>query len=200
MGVKYRNLKDLHERKINTHEFYLYKTAAELLSYSKINDKFSIRFDSDSNYHSRPFRKYNIKNFNSLEERVKFFDDLEKEAKKEKCEMLVSNGYLYDEIQICNFVIKIDRHHDFVLEWSTEETSLREMYNYPTSVLKGNINDSLKDMEWINKDFNQIDNKNIEEILSWSFNLECYNKNIEGTLYPINIGMYKQKIVCWQTD
>ena len=74
------------------------------------------------------------------------------------------------------------------------------MYEYPTTVLKGNIKDDLKDMEWTNRQKNKIGTKEIEKILLWAFSLNMINKSIEATLYSKKVGILDQEIVCWQID
>ena len=74
------------------------------------------------------------------------------------------------------------------------------MYEYPTTVLKGNIKDDLKDMEWTNRQKNKIGTKEIEKILLWAFSLNMINKSIEATLYSKKVGILEQEIVCWQID
>lgn len=200
MGAKYNNLVKLYNKKINVHEFYELKTFDELLNYSNNNSMFSMRFDREIDFHQLPFYKFNKKDFKKQADVEEYFNKIILEANKLNCSLLCSDGYLYDSDQICNFVIKIDDNQDFVLEWCNEKVAVREMYQYKTSILKGNIKEDLKDMQWISKNENEIDNKDIENIINWSFKIGIINKNIEGTLYPNNVGMLKEKIVCWQTD
>ncbi len=200
MGAKYQNLNSLFKSGINTHEFASLETIEELLDYEKKNSMFSIRFDRSRNYQQLPFYKYNRKDFSSKNEKLEFFTRIIEEAKDKKCTLLCSNGYQYDSIQICNFVMRINSKRDFILEWSTKEVALREMYEYPTTILKGNIMDDIKDMEWTNKKDNKLNTKEIEKILAWSFSLNVIDKSIEATLYQKKVGMLKQEIVCWQID
>lgn len=200
MGAKYQNLKHLYEVGVNTHEFASLETVEELLDYASKNPMFSIRFDRNRNYQQLPFYKYNKKDYPNKKSRVDFFEEIVSRAKEEKCTLLCSNGYQYDSIQVCNFVIKMNSKSDFLLEWSTKEVSLREMYEYPTTVLKGNIKDDIKDMEWTNKKENKLDSKEIEKILVWAYSLNIINKSIEATLYQKKVGMLHQEIVCWQID
>ncbi len=200
MGAKYQNLKYLNESGVNTHEFVSLETVEELVDYANKNSMFSIRFDRNKNYHQLPFYKYNQEAFFTKEEKVEFFTKIVEESKKKKCTLLCSNGYQHDSIQICNFVVKINAKKDFILEWSTKEVALREMYEYPTTVLKGNIKEEIKDMEWTNKKENKLDPKEIEKILVWSYSLNIIGKSIEATLYQKKVGMLKQEIVCWQID
>lgn len=199
MGAKYQNLKGLLELGINTHEFVSLSTVEELIDYEKKNPMFSIRFDRNKNYQQLPFYKYNREDFHNKKDKEEFFEKIVIDANSKKCTLLCSNGYSYDSIQICNFVFKTESKHDFVLEWSTKEVSLREMYEYTTTILKGNIKDDIKDMEWINKKENKLDKKEIEKILSWAFSLNIIDKSIEATLYKKKVGVIKEEIVCWQT-
>ena len=200
MGMKYKNLKELCDRKINVHSFASINNFEELKNYSSKNEKFSMRFDRDYDYHQLPFYKFNCNDYKTVEERDLYLAQVMEEAKSLNCSVLCANGYLYDCVQICNFVIKIDDKYNFLLEFSTKEVSLREMYEYPTTVISGNIKDNLKEMAWIRKNDNIIDNNNIEKILNWAFKLNIINKNIEATLYKKKVGILKEDIACWQID
>lgn len=200
MGAKYQNLNKLYKQGINVHEFASLETVEELMEYEKKNAMFSIRFDRNKDYQQLPFYKYNRSSFSTKKEKEKFFTDIVEEAKKEKCTLLCSNGYQYDTVQICNFVIIFPTQQDFILEWSTKEVALREMYAYPTTIVKGNIKDDIKDMEWTNKKENKLGKKDIEKILFWALSLNVVGKSIEATLYEKKVGMLKQEIVCWQID
>jgi len=200
MGMKFKNLKELCDKKINVHSFECINELNDLIKYANSNEKFSIRFDRDKNYNQLPFYVYSKYNFETEHDRNDYLKNIMEEAKKLGCSLLCSNGYLCDDIQICNFVIKIDDKHNFILEFCTEKVPLREIYKYKTTIIKGNVGDSLKDMEFIRKDFNMIDERNIEKIISWAFNLNIINKNIEATLYEEKVGMLKEEIACWQID
>ena len=199
MGVKYSNLQKLYSDKINVHEFILATSISDLEDYASKNDRFSIRFDRDSKYHGLPFYKYVASDY-TIEERGKYFNSIVDEANELGCSMLCANGHLYDDIQICNFVIRINEKYDFILEWCTEKVPLREMYQHKTTILKGNVNELIKDMQWENRQHNKIEENEIEEMISWGMKTGYLNKNIEATLYPINVGLLNEKITCWQTD
>ncbi len=200
MGAKTKNLKSMYKKGINVHEFTNVKGLEELLEYAKSNPKFSIRFDRDIDYQQLPFYTYQKVDFSNNQEELDFFTKIVKEAKKLDCTLLCSNGLQYDNVQICNFVIRFTTKEDFVMEWSTKKVALRKMYEYPTTILKGNIQEEIKDMEWINKKENKLDTREIEKILVWALSLKKINKSIEGTLYPKKVGMLSQEIVCWQID
>lgn len=199
LGVKYRNLQKLYNDKINVHEFIEVNNLSDLIDYATKNDRFSIRFDREADYHGLPFYKYAAADY-TPEAGEKYLHDIAHEAEKLNCTMICANGHMYDNIQICNFVIKINEQYDFMLEWSTEKVPLRDMYQYKTSILQGNIKDLIKDMQWENKLDNKIEESQVEEILSWALKTGYLNKNIEATLYPVKVGLWNEKIVCWQTD
>lgn len=200
MGMKYKTLKDLVDKKVNVHSFENINDLDSLLKYAKENKKFSMRFDRDKDYYQLPFYKFNDDVFENEEVKFEYLENIVNEAKHLNCSILCANGYLYDDIQICNFVIKVDAKANFILEFSTKRVPLREMYEYKTTIIKGNIKDSLNDMEWIRKEENKLDDRTIEKMLSWAFKLNIINKNIEATLYPTKVGMLKENIVCWQID
>lgn len=200
MGMKYKTLKDLVDKKINVHSFASISDLESLLKYASENKKFSMRFDRDKDYYQLPFYKFNAEVFENEEVKIEYLKNIMDEAVEMKCSILCANGYLYDDIQICNFVIKIDTKANFILEYSTKKIPLREMYEYKTTIIKGNLKDSLDDMEWIRKKENILDDRSLEKMISWAFKLNVINKNIEATLYPTKVGMLKENIVCWQID
>lgn len=200
MGMKYKTLKQLVDKKINVHSFENISELDELLKYADENEKFSMRFDRDKDYYQLPFYKFNNEVFENDEVKIEYLTNIMDEAKRLNCTILCANGYLYDDVQICNFVIKIDRKANFILEYSTKKVPLREMYEYKTTTIKGNIKDSLHEMEWIGKNENKLDDRSIEKMINWAFKLNVTDKNIEATLYPTKVGMLKETIVCWQID
>lgn len=200
MGKKYQNINRLYEQGINVHSFKLLETKEDLIEYANENPVFSIRFDRDTNYHQLPFYVYEEHAFTNDQEKFNFFEKIAYKAKEMGCMMLCSDGHKYDDIQLCNFVISLNEQQDFLLEWSTKKVPLRNMYQFSTSTLKGNMKDSFKDMEWTLKGENVLDDTYLEKILLWAFSLNIYNCEIEGTLYPMKVGLKKEEIVCWQTD
>ena len=200
MGMKFKNLKELLNNKINVHSFENISDLDSLIKYSRENSKFSMRFDRDKDYHQLPFYKYDKNSFGSDDDSKEYLNKIMEQAQQLNCSILCANGYLYDDLQVCNFVIKVDERGNFILEFCTKKVSLREMYEYETTILKGNIKDSLKDMEWIRKTSNVIENRYLEKIISWALKINVVNKNIEATLYHELVGVLKEDIVCWQID
>lgn len=199
MGKKYDSLNHLKEAGINVHEYESLSSLEELERYAQQNHSFSIRFDRDTNYHQLPFYTYDEETF-SLEERKKYFEKIVEEAKNLDCTMLVSNGHQYDVIERCNFVIRIEGDLSFTLEYGTTKVPLRNMYEYPTSVISGTLSEEIKNMNWINKEKNNLTEEELEEILAWAMSIQVKEHTVEGTLYEKPVGIQKQKIVCWQID
>lgn len=200
MGIKFKNLKELLNKKINVHSFESINDLDSLIKYSKENEKFSMRFDRDKNYHQLPFYTYDKSLFSTVADSDEYLNKIMNEAHKLNCSILCANGYLYNNLQICNFVIKVEENGNFILEFCTKKVSLRDMYEHETTILKGNIKDSIKDMDWIRKNANDIDDRKLEKIISWALKTNIINKNIEATLYEEKVGILNEDIACWQID
>lgn len=200
MGKKYDSLNQLVQRNINVHEFQKVEEEKELIAYAKKNEAFSIRFDREKNYHQLPFYTYEKSRFQSEEESLAYLSKIASQAKDMNCSMLCSNGHQYDDIEICNFVIKIEANNFFTLEWSTKKVPLRNMYEYPTSYVRGRLEEDLKSMHFHNLQANPIEEELLEKIIVWATGLKMMNVSIEGTLYPKKVGIQHEEIVCWQID
>ena len=187
MGRKTKCLDELVSEKLNVFEYKEIKKYDDLIEYSKSNEIFTIRFDSEKVIHNLPFYKYN----NDLDLK-KIFD----EATSIGCTLLCSNGYKYDKDLIFNFVIDIDSNNDYILELSSQKVPLREMYKNKTTIIKGNIFDDGYHVYQKNDEFSIRD---INTIIDFVINNEIKYKYIEGTMYPINVGIYNKKMIIWQT-
>lgn len=200
MGIKFKNLKELLNKRINVHSFECIDDLENLIRYSNENEKFSMRFDRDKDYHQLPFYTYDKSLFSTIDDSNEYLNKIMNEAHKLNCSILCAIGYLYNDLQICNFVIKVEENGNFILEFCTKKVSLREMYEHETTILKGNIKDSIKDMDWIRKNANDIDERKLEKIISWALKTNIINKNIEATLYEEKVGIFNEDIACWQID
>ena len=72
------------------------------------------------------------------------------------CTLLCSNGYVYDNDLLFNFVIEVDKNNNFILELCDKKVPLRKMYEYKTTTIKGNLFDDNR--EYINKYDNNLKN------------------------------------------
>ncbi len=197
MGKKFDSLNRLREAGINVHSYQSLSTLEKLKNYAQENPQFSIRFDRDKDYHSLPFYTYEE---GKILDKESFFQKIVEHAKELGCTMLVSNGHQYDSIELANFVMKIEEDSTFLLEYCTEKVPLRDMYEYETSILSGKLSQNIKEMTWLRKDANPLEEKEIERILVWAMGLNIVGKTIEATLYEKEVGIQNERIACWQID
>lgn len=188
MGYKTRLLDKLKENNINVHEYKEVYTKDELIEYSKQNKYFSIRFDTNDKIHNLPF--YVVDN-NTID-----YDEIINKSHKMNASLLLSNGRSFDKYLLFNFVIEIDNDYNFILEICNRQVPLREMYQYKTTIIKGNL--MTNKYEIINKENNTIDDSDIKYIVMFCLNNKY--KYIEGSMYSKEVGIYKDRLVLWQTD
>ena len=193
MGVKYENLNKIKSLGINVHEYKLIDNLNDLLEYSKVNNKFSIRFDSRDVQHGLPFYTYD-----NEKDSINIFDNIIEQMNKLDCKLLVSNGYSYDKNIKFNFVIDIKENNDFILEICSKKVPLRNMYdNNITTTFTGNLFDDYKEYKIINKEDNIYTKEDILKVLDIIIN-NISIKYMEGTLYDINVGILNKDIAIWQ--
>ena len=196
MGVKVRNLEELVKNNINIHDFKEITDLQSLISYSLENDKFSIRFDYETKKYSLPFYTYNK---NEIENPIVYFQQIIDDMHKYECSLICSNGYKYDDELKFNFVIEIDQDYNFIIELSDKKVPLRQMYEFKTTVIKGNIFDSYKKFEQINQSENIYTEKDIMDIIEWIIDRRFKYRYIEGTVYNEKVGILDDYMVVWQT-
>lgn len=189
MGLKTNNLKKILNEGINVFEFKEISSLEELINYSKINNKFTIRFDRNNNIHGLPFYKYD----NDLD-----LNKIYEEALSKNCTLLLSNGYKYDDDLLFNFVIEIENDNSFILELCDKKIPLRDMYSNTTTIIKGNLFSD--DYEYINKDSNKYTENDIKKIIDFILRKNIKYHYLEGTLYSIEVGILYKNIAIWQTD
>ena len=194
MGVKGKNLKSLLDEKINIHEFEEITSLDALINYSNKNDKFSIRFDRNYDAQGLPFYIYD-KKVNG-DDKITYFHKIIDEMTNLNCSLICSNGYKYDNHLKFNFVIEVNSNDDFILELCDKKIPLRTMYNYKTTIIKGNLFDS-ENYEYINMGDNHYLEEDIDNIIN--FVCERKYKYIEGTLYDTKVGMFHDFLILRQT-
>ena len=119
-------------------------------------------------------------------------ESIEKEYK-----LIISNGIQYDNIQEYNMVVKFNKKGDFLFEASELKIPLRHMYRHPLLSCSGNLKDEVSQWEIYNARYgiNKIYIKN--DLLSL-YNYQLFNKWLEITKYPIQVGTKNKNIVFWQ--
>ncbi len=193
MGLKTRNLEMLKQHDINVHNFKEISNYEDLLSYSDSHPRFSMRFDSTDNIKGLPFYTYDAK---KIEDKESFFKMIINEMQQLKCTLLCSDGYAYDAILKFNFVIEIDSNHNFILELCDKKVPLREMYQYKTTVIRGNVFE--KHYTYLNTEENKYQDDEIDQIIDYVVHHQCQYS--EGTYYEQKVGNLKQNIVIWETN
>ena len=194
MGVKKNNLDRIIELRLNVHEYKLIDNIDELIEYSNLNNKFSIRFDSIDGRHGLPFYTYD----SNRDDKNILFKNIIDEMNILDCKLLVSNGYMYDDNIKFNFVIDIKDNNDFIFELCSKKVPLRNMYdNNITTIITGNLFDDYNDYTITNKDSNIYNEKDIEKIINLMIN-NMSIKYIEGTIYDREVGILNKDIVIWQ--
>ena len=193
MGLKLRNLDRLVKNGINVHEYVGIDNIDDLLEYSKNNKHFSMRFDRDKKNDALPFYTYD---FDQIKNREEYLTKIMDEAKELGCILVCSTGHAYDDQLKFNFVVTIDMKMNFILELCSKKVPLRNMYREKTTIIRGNLVDD--SYNYINKYGNEYTLSDIRYIINWC--IKHQYQYIEGTLYKINVGMLKEKIIIWQTN
>ena len=188
MGLKTNNLRNLLNEGINVFEFKEVFNLEELINYSKLNNKFTIRFDKNDNIYNLPFYKYD----NNLD-----LEEIYNEARGMNCTLLLSNGYKYDNNLLFNFVIDIDSNNNFILELCDKKIPLRDMYKNTTTIIKGNLFNN--NYEYINKDNNIYTIEDIKKVIDFVLKIEIKYHYLEGTLYNMELGLLNKDIIVWET-
>jgi len=157
---------------------------------------FSLRTDSTFRTEDLPFIFSTEEILSKNDERYKaFLQEVEGFLEKGYC-LIIADGIKHDPIQSYNAVLNIKPNGDFKIEISTEKIPLRKMYNGNTYYLKGNITEKIRYLETSGK---QCYDKNlILRDVSELYKHKIFNKDIEFTKYPINLGMKNDEFVFWQ--
>jgi len=189
---KIKSLQTIVNKGLNVHKFHIPDTYKE---YKNLINEFkfcTIRTDHKTISQDLPFYVFDIEKDN--EEKLNFIweESIEKEYK-----LIISNGIQYDNIQEYNMVVKFNKKGDFLFEASELKIPLRHMYRHPLLSCSGNLKDEVSQWEIYNARYgiNKIYIKN--DLLSL-YNYQLFNKWLEITKYPIQVGTKNKNIVFWQ--
>lgn len=111
--------------------------------------------------------------------------------------LIISDGQKYDTVQSYNAVLDIKRNGDFRIEASTKKVPLRMMYKLDgLFYVQGNIADKIRDMQWFKvQEYSKHDIvQDIQEIYTYG----VYNRELEFTRYPVNVGKNQKRFAFWQ--
>ena len=193
MGLKLRNLDKLVKNGVNVHEYVGIDNIEDLINYSKEHEHFSMRFDRDKKNDALPFYTYDANIEDNNEE---YLTNIMNTAQELGCILVCSTGHAYDDQLKFNFVVTIDTKMNYILEICSKKIPLRNMYKEKTTIIKGNLVDD--NYTYINKYGNEYSMNDVKYIINWC--LKHQYQYIEGTLYKIDVGMLKEKLIIWQTN
>ncbi len=194
MGYKTHNLQRLLDSKVNVHHYQNIDNLDALEKYRAMHPLFTMRFDSEKKIKDLPFYVYD--DAKHLDDKHEYLKQIMKEAQSSGYTLLCSDGYKYDSILKFNFVIEKQANYDFMMELCSTKVPLRTMYQYKTTIIKGNILE--RKYEYINRDDNKYTLDDIAFVLDYV--MDKPYSYFEGTLYQKEVGILKEPIVIWQTD
>lgn len=188
---KINSLNKLVDKGLNVHSFYIPTTYIEFEDLL-INLKYcTIRTAHREITKDMPFYIFNI---GIDKPRIK---EIWQESVNSGYRLIVSDGIKYDNIQSYNMVVKLSRNGDFIFEASELKIPLRHMYRHPLLSCSGNIKGGVRDWEVYNNR-NTIDKRNIKHVLEELYTYEIFDKWLEITKYPTEVGIRNKDIVFWQ--
>lgn len=181
------------DKGLNIHEFVVPDSYEEFLKVlENYNFTCTIRSDNQRKNLILPF--YII-----TEENNSLFRTIWEISLLNNDKLIVTNGLKYDKLQSYNIVVKFDLNGDFIFEASSKKVPLRTMYKYPEYLLSayGNIDDRLGDWKVIHEVYG-LDRRMLYNDLYKLYELRLFNRYLECTFYPIEVGIYKKDYVIWQ--
>jgi len=186
---KIKSLQTIVNKGLNVHKFYIPDTHEE---YKNLINEFkfcTIRTDHRIMSQDLPFYVFDIEKDN--EDKL---NSIWEESQEKEYKIIISNGIQYDNIQEYNMVVKFNEKGDFLFEASELKIPLRHMYRYPLLSCSGNLKDEVSQWEVYNARYgiNKIYIKN--DLLSL-YNYQLFNKWLEITKYPIQVGTKNKNIV-----
>lgn len=191
MYAKEKILLDLRGQGLNTFDFEVCESEADLLLYHIHHKVFTIRFSKKTVEDGLPF--YCI-NESTSEDTILH---IAKEAHLLECGMICSAGCIYKHLQICNFVFTKEPDGRFLLEFHIGAEALRNMYSYPTSCILGNIYAGTEEFEREGYNTHGLGYSDLKYILDFIERVPKFNKNIECTLYQKEVGVLGERVVVW---
>lgn len=192
MYNKIKSLNKIVDMGLNVHQFFIPDSYEEYKGLVNQLEFCTIRTDHKTKTEDLPFyifnnKKDNIDKLNSI-----WNDSLQNEYK-----LIISNGIQYDNIQEYNMVVKLQKNGDFVFEASELKVPLRHMYRYPLLSCSGNLSDEVSEWKVYNARFG-VDKTTIKNDLLSLYTYQIFDKWLEITKYPVQVGIKNNNIIFWQ--
>ena len=189
---KEKMLLNLKNKGLNIFNYKILHTSADLYEYHRFHKKFTIRFTKEEYCQNLPF--YVITE-SILEERL---NNIGMEANYMECAMLVSDGIVYEDNQVLNFVFYREPGGKFILEYRFGKETQRQMYDKGVTTIIGNLYQEKKDWtDFVGEQKNMIGFSDLEYILNYIAKTDIYNKYVECTLYDVPVGINKERVIVW---
>jgi len=192
MFNKIKSLNNIVNLGLNVHKFYIPDTFEE---YQNLINKFglcTLRTDHKVITEDLPFYVFNQEKDTDEKLNSIWNDSQEKEYK-----LIISNGIKYDTIQEYNMVVKLQRNGDFLFEASELKIPLRHMYRHPLLSCSGNLSEDIQLWDVYNARYG-INKLTIRNDLLTLYNYQIFDKWLEVTKYPIQVGIKNENIIFWQ--
>ena len=192
MYRKIESLKEITKIGLNTHRYFIPNSYAEYRGLLRSLGVCTVRTDHSNKTKDLPFYVVNI--HETEMEQVEFIwsDSIKNEYK-----LIISDGIKYDNIKEYNIVVKFNRNGDFIFDASELKVPLRHMYRYPLLSASGNIADSVSQWDVIHNKIG-VNKLSIKKDLEIMYTYGVYNRWLEATKYPKEVGINKENIVLWQ--
>ena len=189
---KEKMLLNLRNKGLNTFDYRILHTDADLIEYHMFHKNFTIRFTKVENCTNLPF--YIINDGVTSEKLV----SVALEAYFLKCAMLVSDGIVYEDNQVLNFVFCKETDGRFIMEYRIGKEPLRHMYREGVTTIIGNLYQDKKDWtDFVGEQKSKIGFSDLEYILNYIAKTDIYNKYVECTLYDIHVGINNERVIVW---
>lgn len=191
MYAKEKMLVKLKNKGLNIFDYKVMTTATDLVLYHRLHKNFTIRFTKVDDCKNLPFYVVNESVDSDKVAHIGF------EAEYLHCAMIVSDGIKYENNQVLNFVFCKKPNGDFIIEYHIGSEPLRQMYNYPTTVIKGNLYTQKEDWTFRGSQRIIIGFSDLEYLLNYIDKVDIYNKYVECTLYDCKVGINLERVITW---
>lgn len=199
--LAYKKLGSLYSvmnRGLNVHEFIPCRNEDEIVyAYNKLGKLCSIRTDKLGSEQGSLLKFYMAENLSDFKIRK-----IAREIEKDKCIAIISNGRASDKYLRYNMVYKLSSNGDFIAEYSRRNTSLRQMYNFPSELntVVGNIDSNIRDWEVrvSKEEAGRVDLREIKELLRNEYEHKLFDRYVEISEYSKEVGVRKETRVYWE--
>lgn len=195
LDVKYyksRVLRNLRNRHLNIFDYVVFENGADLVRFHVNHRNFTVRFSREDAVGDLPF-------FVVTEDMdVECVMGIGRMAEALHCGMVVSKGVMARGLQVANFVFCKERCSGrFLVEYCTDDCTLREMYGRRTAYMIGTVG-MIDDWGGMNKFGLGFTER--ERMLGYIARSDIYDVFVECTLYADKVGLLNDYVIVWGTN